>query len=256
MGDLVGENIFEKFGNEFPLLIKFIDANEALSIQVHPDDTLAQKRHNSFGKNEMWYIIQADEGAELISGFKGAMNKESYLKALSENKIKEILNFESAIKGDVFDIPAGRIHAIGSGILLAEIQQTSDITYRIYDWDRKDEKGNSRELHTEQALDAIDFTKVDKYKTIYNCEKNQISPIISNQFFTTNILKFDQPILKETLDFDSFIIYICNEGCFEVKSNDGITLVNKGETILIPAEMKSFELIPKEYSEVLEVYIS
>ncbi|NVO03936.1 MAG: class I mannose-6-phosphate isomerase [Bacteroidetes bacterium] len=256
MGDLVGETVFEKFGNDFPLLIKFIDANEALSIQVHPNDELALKRHDGFGKNEMWYIIQAEKDAELISGFKNEMDQESYLKALNENRIKEVLNFEKANQGDVFDIPAGRVHAIGSGILLAEIQQTSDITYRIYDWDRKDDKGNTRELHTDLALQAIDFEKINNYKTIYNAEENQISPIISNQYFTTNIIKFDQPILKETLEFDSFIIYICNKGSFEVKSSEGSVTISTGETVLIPAEMKNFELIPKGKTEVLEVYIS
>ena len=256
MADLVGESVFEKFGNEFPLLIKFIDAKDALSIQVHPNDILAEKRHGSFGKNEMWYILQADKGAELISGFKSKMNKESYLAAFNQNKIKEILNFEKVSKGDVFDIPAGRVHAIGGGILLAEIQQTSDITYRIYDWDRKDEKGISRELHTEQAIDAIDFSEIHNYKTQYNCKQNQISSIISNEYFTTNILKFDQSISKETLELDSFIIYICNEGKFDIKSSEGNTTVLKGETVLIPAEMNIFDLIPAENSEVLEVYIS
>ena len=156
--NLVGENVYNKFGNNFPLLIKFIDAKEALSIQVHPNDTLAKERHNSFGKTEMWYVMQAEAEGNLIVGFNKNTSKEEYIKHLEEKKLLEILNQEKVQQGDVYFIPTGRIHAIGAGVLLAEIQQTSDITYRVYDWGRLDDKGNSRELHTELALDAIDYT--------------------------------------------------------------------------------------------------
>jgi len=157
MGDLVGDKIYSLFGIEFPLLIKFIDANDILSVQVHPDDELARVRHDAYGKTEMWYIIDAEENAELIAGFNRDLNRETYIRHLQGKTLKEILNFEKVRKGDVFFTPAGRVHAVGAGILLAEIQQTSDITYRIYDWERVDDKGNPRELHTELALDALDF---------------------------------------------------------------------------------------------------
>ena len=161
MGDLVGEEVYEKYGNEFPVLIKFIDANDFLSIQVHPDDNLAKKRHAGNGKTEMWYIVEASPEAELISGFSKKVDKETYLEHLQNKTLKEILNFERVKAGDVFYMPAGRVHAIGPGILLAEIQQTSDITYRIYDWDRLGVDGSLRELHTDLALDAIDFENRD-----------------------------------------------------------------------------------------------
>jgi len=156
MGDLAGDEVYEHFGNEFPLLIKFIDANDDLSIQVHPNDEMAAERHNSYGKTEMWYVLQADKGSKLQSGFNQQVDQEKYLEKLEKTELTDILNFEEVTAGDVFFIPAGRVHAIGRGILLAEIQQTSDITYRIYDYDRRDDKGNPRELHTDLALDAID----------------------------------------------------------------------------------------------------
>lgn len=158
MGDLVGDHVYENFGIEFPLLIKFIDANDVLSIQVHPDDVLSKERHNAFGKTEMWYVIEADKGSELIVGFNQKVDKDTYIKKLEEGRLEEILNNEPVAKGSCFFIPAGRVHAIGKGILLAEIQQTSDVTYRIYDFNRTDDKGTPRELHTELAVDAIDYS--------------------------------------------------------------------------------------------------
>src|SRR6056297_3527835 len=146
---ILGEKIYKEFDTDFPLLIKFIDANTELSVQLHPNDELAQQRHNSFGKTEMWYIMQADEGAKINIGFKESVSKEDYISRLEEGKIVELLNFEEVKKGDSFFINTGKVHAIGAGVLLAEIQQTSDVTYRIYDWDRTDDDGNSRELHTD-----------------------------------------------------------------------------------------------------------
>lgn len=256
MGDLVGDRIFDQFGNEFPLLIKFIDANDTLSIQVHPDDELAMQRHNSNGKTEMWYIISTEKGAELISGFNHEMDKNHYLHHLKNNEIPKILNHEKVKSGDVFFIPAGRVHAIGSGIVLAEIQQTSDITYRIYDWNRKDEAGNSRELHTEEALDAIDFKVYDNYKTEYQSIKNLNSPIVSNKYFETNILEFDQQIEMNYNLLDSFVIYMCLEGKFEIEyyESEKIT-IEKGETVLIPAVIEYLTLHPITESKLLEIYI-
>lgn len=256
MGDLVGDRVYDKFGNQFPLLIKFIDANTPLSVQVHPDDTLAEKRNVGFGKSEMWYIIDAKKDAELISGFNHEMDKAHYLSHLEKNDITNILNFEKVKAGDVFYIPAGRVHAIGEGIVLAEIQQTSDTTYRIFDWNRKDENGNSRELHTEQALDALDFKVYDKYKTEYEVLKNSTSTILSTEFFETNIIEFDQAILKEYHKLDSFVIYMCIDGEFEIEyyESEKIT-IKKGETVLIPAVIEHLRLNPVVPSKVLEIYI-
>lgn len=256
MGDLIGDHVYDKFGLEFPLLIKFIDANDVLSIQVHPDDELAQKRHNSYGKTEMWYIIDSKEGAELISGFNQEMDKTNYLNHLKKNELPNILNAEKIKKGDVFYIPAGRVHAIGAGIVLAEIQQTSDITYRIFDWNRKDDKGNYRELHTEQALDAIDYKMYDNYKTEYKSEKNATSKIIGSKYFETNILDFDQSIEKDYHKLDSFVIYMCIDGEFEIEYYETKKItIRKGETVLIPAVIEHLRLNPLVQSKLLEVYI-
>jgi mannose-6-phosphate isomerase len=256
MGDLVGDRVFEQFGLEFPLLIKFIDANDVLSIQVHPDDKLALQRHNSNGKTELWYIVSAEKNAELISGFNHEMDKDHYLQHLTKNEISEILNHEKVKTGDIFFIPAGRVHAIGAGIVLAEIQQSSDVTYRIYDWNRKDDKGNYRELHTEEALDAIDFKVYDDYKTKYNSIKNQTSKILTNKYFETSILEFDQDIEKNYIFLDSFVIYMCLEGKFEIEYYESEKIVvEKGETVLIPAVIEHLILKPIVQSKLLEVYI-
>jgi len=203
-GELVGEKIYKNFGNNFPLLIKFIDAKEALSIQLHPNDALAKKRHNSFGKTEMWYVMQADENANLIVGLKEDCTQETYLKYLSENNISDLLNIDVVKPGDVYFIPTGRIHAIGAGVLLAEIQQTSDITYRIYDWDRKDNTGKGRELHTDLALDAIDFKAQESYKTVYKSEPNKINEVVKCPYFTTNTINLNGEIAIDNTQKDSF----------------------------------------------------
>ncbi|NQU81280.1 MAG: class I mannose-6-phosphate isomerase [Bacteroidetes bacterium] len=255
MGDLVGDKVFEKFGIEFPLLIKFIDAYEALSIQVHPDDELARKRHNAFGKTEMWYIIQADKNSEIVTGFKQEINKEQYQKYFREGKLTQILNIENAEAGEVFFIPAGRVHATGKGILFAEIQQTSDITYRIYDWDRKDRNGNSRELHTELALDAIDFSTYNNYKTPYKKTKNQSVSILECKYFHTNILDLNQPIEKDYYLIDSFIIIMCLKGGLLLHYKNDKELVNPGETVLIPASLDNVIFEPLGESKILEVFI-
>lgn len=255
MGDIVGEAVYERFGIEFPLLIKFIDAADDLSIQVHPDDELAMKRHDSYGKTEMWVVMQAEKGAKLISGFSKKITKEEYLKNLEEKTLKNILNSEEVKSGDVFFIPAGRVHAIGSGILLAEIQQTSDVTYRIYDWDRTDASGKSRELHTELAIDAIDYNHYPQYKTVYEEKLNQTVNVADCPYFTTNIIKLDSPVIKDYNFIDSFVIYICTKGKIEVQSENSNEIVKAGETILIPAVLKEMKIIPLEESEILEVYI-
>jgi len=256
MGDLVGDHIFDNFGIEFPLLIKFIDANDNLSIQVHPDDELSKKRHNAFGKTEMWYVIQADPDSKLQSGFNQQVNQEEYLEKLEKNELTDILNFEEVAAGDVYFIPAGRVHAIGKGILLAEIQQTSDITYRIYDYDRRDDEGNPRELHTELALDAIDFTLFPEYKSSYESKLNESVELAKCKYFTTNVLELNKAIEKDYNQLDSFVIYICLEGELQIETESGSETVQKGETILIPAAIESVQLNPTTASvKLLEVYI-
>ncbi len=256
MGDLVGDEIYKKFGDEFPLLIKFIDAQQDLSIQVHPNDELSKKRHNAYGKTEMWYIIDADENALINSGFNGEVTKEEYLKHAENGTLTELLHYDKVKPGDVFFIPAGRVHAIGKGILVAEIQQTSDVTYRIFDYNRKDDKGNLRELHTELAIDAIDFSYLDEYKTKYSVERNKSSEIVSCNYFTTNILEFDTRIEKDYFQLDSFVIYICLEGDFEIEYDEKTVTISKGETVLIPASLDAYQLKPLSGKvKTLEVYI-
>ena len=255
MGDLVGEKIFLKFGNEFPILVKFIDANDWLSIQVHPDDELAAKRNEGMGKTEMWYIMQADEGAELISGFNKTVSKEEYLKHLENKTLKSILNFEKVKSGDVFYIPAGRVHALGPGILLAEIQQTSDTTYRIYDWDRIDAAGFTRELHTELAVDAIDYNFYKDYKTKYEDKKNETVKLVESPYFITNMIHLDRAIKKDYSELDSFVIHLCMEGGFKLKFDDETVEVKKGEALLLPAIFEEVEIYPKNETKILEVYM-
>ncbi|MBE9466833.1 MAG: class I mannose-6-phosphate isomerase [Bacteroidetes bacterium] len=257
MGDIVGDAVYEKFGNEFPLLIKFIDANDNLSVQVHPNDELAKERHSANGKTEMWYIINAEKGAQLISGFNNGIDKNIYLKNLKNNTLTDILNFEDVSNNDVFFIPAGRVHATGKGILLAEIQQTSDVTYRIFDWNRKDSNGKSRELHTDLAIDALDFSHHNDYKTEYTKKNNESSKLIDCQYFTTNILEFDKELEKDYNLIDSFVIYMCIEGSYSIKYNENDEInISKGETVLLPAVIENVSLIPCEKTKILEVYLS
>jgi mannose-6-phosphate isomerase len=253
--ELLGVKNYERFGNEFPLLIKFIDANEDLSIQVHPDDELAKKRHNSFGKTEMWYVIQADEGAGLISGFKQEVDEAQYLEKFNLGKLSDILNKEEAKANDVFFLPAGRVHTIGKGLLIAEIQQTSDITYRIYDFDRVDDKGNKRELHVEEALAAIDYQFYDDYKTKYTPQKNEVVELVTCQYFTTNVLDFTKNITKDYTYLDSFVIHVCLEGSYILKYGIEELPVNMGDCILIPATTQKVELVTNSGFKILESYI-
>lgn len=252
-GDLIGDKNYERFGNNFPLLIKFIDAKQDLSIQLHPDDDLAKERHNSFGKTEMWYVMQADENANLIVGFNQEIDGKTYLRHLEEKTLTEILNFDKVKVGDTYFIGAGRVHAIGAGVLLAEIQQTSDVTYRVYDWDRVDEEGNERELHNDIAIDAFKFDLKDDFRINYNKEKNASNKMVSCPFFTTNFIELDSNLEKENI-YDSFLIYMCVDGEVEVVTEDTKEVISKGETILLPAVVKDFTLNSKN-AKLLEVYV-
>jgi len=256
MGDLVGDKVYDAFGLSFPLLFKLIDANENLSIQVHPGDEVAAERHNSFGKTEMWVVLQADENAELIIGFTNDCSKEEYLEALDTDKVEDLLQHVPIKSGDVFFIPAGLVHAIGKGAVIAEIQQSSDITYRIYDFKRVDDNGNERELHTEQALDVIDFTASKNPKTTYKPVLNEITPLVSCEYFTTNMIQFDQPLTRNYGTIDSFVAYMCLEGSFIVESNTDKVIVNKGDTVLVPACLNEVGIIPDGLTTILEVYIA
>lgn len=255
MDELVGEKVYERYANEFPILVKFIDANDWLSIQVHPDDALAARRNIGSGKTEMWYILDADRGAELITGFNRKMDSAAYLEFLAQKRLKEALNFEKVQKGDVFFIPSGRVHALGPGILLAEIQQTSDTTYRIYDWDRVDGEGKSRELHTDLALEAINFNPVDSYRTNYEHVANKPATLVDCPFFTTNLLEIDRETLKDYSALDSFVIYICVEGKAEIWAGENRVSLTTGEVILLPAMLEEITLRPDPHIKILEVYI-
>ena len=257
MGDLVGDRIYERFGLEFPILIKFIDALDDLSIQVHPDDQMAAERHGSNGKTEMWYVMESGADSGLIVGFNQKMNRKKYVQALNDKKLKEIMNFEKVAPGDVFFIPAGLVHAIGKNILLAEIQQTSDVTYRIYDWDRVDASGKSRELHTELAVDAIDYSQRDEYKTRYQKSAQGTSELVKCPYFTTNLVCVGQPMGKDFHKLDSFVIYICIAGACSIRwGTTGSLNIRRGDTVLVPAELDEIRLIPSEPTDLLEVYIS
>ena len=253
MGDLVGDKIYEKFGIEFPLLIKYIDARDNLSIQVHPDDATAKARHNAYGKTEMWRSEERRVGKEC---FNKDTDKSEYLTALHNHTLPVLLNTEKVEKGDCFFIPAGTVHAICKGCYIAEIQQTSDITYRIYDYDRRDKNGNPRELHTELATDVINFCEQKQHSIHYHQHENHTEELVSCNYFTTNYLKFDKEVEKDYIELDSFVIYMCLEGNFTlVYDVDKTVKVNKGETILVPAILKNLFLIPETEAEILEIYI-
>ena len=255
MDELVGERVYDKSGNEFPILVKFIDANDWLSVQVHPDDALAASRGIGNGKTEMWYILDAEPEAELISGFNRDMDASKYLEYLKQNRLKEILNVEKVQKGDAFFIPSGRVHALGPGILLAEIQQTSDTTYRIYDWDRMGTDGKPRELHNELAVDAIDFGHTDSYRTRYTHSPNQPVNLALCPFFTVNLLELGCPTEKDYSSLDSFIIYICVEGKAEITAGESRVTLTTGEVLLLPAVIDEILLHPDPNIRILEVYV-
>ena len=252
--DFVGKTVYEKFGEEFPLLIKFIDAKTPLSIQVHPSNEVAKMSHGSFGKNEMWYVMQADKDAELIVGFDKKIDMDSYKTHLENNTILDVMHHETVQNGDTFYIPTGRVHAIGAGVLLAEIQQTSDVTYRIYDYDRVDSKtGTKRQLHNELAIHVIDYEVHDTYKTDYSIEKNVSNTLVHSPYFRTNILDINSTVKKDYSVIDSFIIYMCVEGTVNVISEGETYTINNGETLLLPASLKNITL-QSENAKVLEVY--
>ena len=255
MGDLTGDAVYEKFGNEFPLLIKFIEAKQDLSVQVHPNDTLALERHNAYGKTEMWYVLDCEPGSKIISGFKRPITRDEYSDNLSAGKIEEILNYEIAAPGDVFFTPSGRVHAIGAGNTIIEIQQTSDVTYRIFDWNRVGLDGKPREMHNDLAIDAIDYNQAGDVKKSTAPVRNITETISDCKYFTVNLLWFDEPIEKDYNHLDSFIIYICMEGDFSISWEDNKEHAVAGECVLLPASIREIMLIPSPQARILEVFI-
>jgi mannose-6-phosphate isomerase len=253
--DITGESVYEKFGNKFPLLFKFIEAGEDLSIQVHPGDRMAKEKHNDFGKTEMWYILESESYAKIYTGFREGVTREMYLKALVDGSLPGLLNVEDAEEGDTFFTPAGRIHAIGKGTVLVEIQQTSDLTYRISDWNRESDPAIKRVLHLDLALEAMDFSAAGKIKIHREPGLNRTENLVTCEFFTTNLLHFNEEVEKDYGGLDSFVVYICIEGEFRISWNGQTEKAQKGETVLLPAEIKNVTLIPSGSARLLEIYI-
>lgn len=255
MGNLIGDKVYEKYGLTFPLLIKSLDCHDVLSVQVHPDDELAAERHNSYGKTEMWYIVDAEPGAFIYIGFnRKDITREEYIAAINEGRLPELLNKVEVKPGDTFFIPAGTIHALGKGVVVLEIQQTSDVTYRVYDWERVDDNGNPRELHTALAVDAIDFAS-DKDKCImhYEPKKNVSTQMVKCDYFTTNIVELEGSTERELESIDSFVLYICAEGEADVCMGDSKEHLEPFDLVMIPAEADSVKLCGN--AKLLEVYI-
>ena len=249
---LLGKKNSERFGDEFPLLVKFIDARQDLSIQVHPDDKLAWERHRSKGKTEMWYVVAADEGAHLRSGFAKEVTPAQYEASVADDTITGLLADYAVRPGNVFFLPAGRVHSIGAGSFIAEIQQTSDITYRIYDFNRRDAQGNKRELHTDQAKDAIDYTVLPDYRTRYEAAQNRPVELVACPYFTTTLYDLTEPQQIDLTATDSFVVVICMEGRGTVTDSAGTTLaVHQGETLLVPASTDGLTFTPEKGMKLL-----
>lgn len=252
--ELLGKSVLKRFGTEFPILIKFIDAKQDLSIQLHPNDALAKERHDSFGKTEMWYIMDADPDAQLIVGFNKEVEKEEYVKSIESGTLTDLMNYEEVTEGDTFFINTGKIHAIGAGVLLAEIQQTSDITYRVFDFNRKDKEGNLRELHTELAIDAIDYEMKDDFKVNYPHETDTVNTMVDCPYFKTNFLELTQPLHQDLSKRDSFTIYMCVGGEADITNDWGTANIKKGQTILVSASSTYVDVDTKG-AKLLEVSI-
>ena len=255
MGELVGEQNFERYGLEFPLLIKYLDCNDRLSVQVHPNDELAEERHQSFGKTEAWYIAECKEGAAIYLGFKDLnITREEYIAAVAESRLESMLNRVEVKKGDVFFIPAGTVHALGAGIEVVEVQQTSDVTYRIYDWDRVDSEGKGREFHTALAVDAIDFeADAELLHKKYDVAKGGEAKVIESPYFTMTIHDVDGSKELDRSMLDSFVVYICLEGSVRISADGAEESLDAGELVLVPAECSEVAFVGE--ARLMEVYI-
>ena len=256
MGELVGEENFERYGLEFPLLIKYLDCNDKLSVQVHPDDALAEERHNSFGKTEAWYVVDCKPGAAIYLGFKDLnLTREEYIAAVSESRLEELLNKVEVKPGDTFFIPAGTVHALGAGLEVVEVQQTSDITYRIYDWDRVDAEGKSRELHTALAVDAIDFeADAELLHRKYDLQRGGEAKVIESNYFTMVLHDVAGAKTFDHSALDSFVVYIALNGSVRIIADGNAESLEEGEVILIPAETS--KILVEGDAKLMEVYIA
>lgn len=252
-GSLVGEENYQRFGDEFPLLIKFIDACQDLSIQVHPTDEIAHRQGKSRGKTEMWYTLESAPGAQLYNGLKQQITPEQYKEMVADDTITDALARYEVKEGDVFFIPAGRIHAIGAGCFVAEIQQTSDVTYRIYDFKRKDKNGNYRELHTQLASESIDYTVLDNYRTVYEPVKNEGTQVVTCPYFTTAVYDLDEPMTLDYSELDSFVILIAVKGGGQLISEGEEMSFQMGDTVLLPATTKEIKV--EGTVKFLETYV-
>lgn len=255
-GELVGRKVYERFGTEFPLLVKFIDARDDLSIQVHPNDTLAQQRHGKHGKTEMWYVVDADEGAHLKSGFSQQITPKEYELRVADNTLTNVLCDYAVQPDDLFFLPAGRVHAICAGTFVAEIQQTSDVTYRIYDYGRVGKDGKPRELHTELAKDAIDYTVLPDYRSHYAAAKNREVELVACPYFTTSLYDLDAAVEKDLSTMDSFLIVMCLAGRGTLLDDRGDeTPIRQGETLLVPAATRWMRFLPDESMKLLTSHL-
>lgn len=253
---LLGERNYRKFGDTFPLLIKFIDARQDLSVQVHPDDEMAQRLGYRFGKNEMWYVVKCDKGARLANGFSRPVDPAEFDSLLETGKIEEVLNFNSIRPGDVFFIPAGRVHAICAGAFVAEIQQTSDLTYRIYDYHRKDKDGNERELHVDLAREAINFSDTDGKAVDYKAKPDVPVNVVRSPFFSTNVLEIDTELMRDYSESDTFVILIMTEGEADMTCGEEKMSLRQGDTVLVPASASGILIEPRRKTTLLETYIN
>lgn len=254
MGDLVGDSIYDTYGLEFPILVKFIDARDVLSVQVHPADELAQERHGSRGKTEMWYVVDCEPGAYLYVGFNRPVTKEDYLRATEEGTLTDLLQRYEVKRGDTYYIPAGTVHAIGPGLLIAEIQETSDITYRISDWGRTDREGKPRQLHTTEATEAIDFEGGKEYFRTAAAAPGTVGELLSTPYFTTSLINVAGEIRRDYSSLDSFVAYICTSGKLDIFTDGGNEGIEALQSLLLPAEID--EAVIKGEGTLLEVYIS
>lgn len=242
-GKLVGEDNYQRFGNEFPLLIKFIDARQDLSIQVHPTDEIAKMQGKERGKTEMWYLMDSDKDATLLCGLKKKISPEEYAQMVENDTIVDAIDRYEVKEGDCFFLPAGRIHAIGTGCFLAEIQQTSDVTYRIYDFKRKDKDGNYRQLHTKEAAECINYNVESNYRTDYTPVKNQGVSLVQCPYFNTAVYDLDEPMTIDYSELDSFVILIGLKGNATITDNEGNTFtLQAGESVLVPATTETLKV--------------
>ena len=256
MADLVGEDIFQKFGVEFPLLIKFIDTNDYLSVQVHPDNEMAKRLHHAFGKTELWYVMAAESDSQIVSGFNRKIKPDEFKLALDSDKLPSLLKQELVRADDLVYVPARSIHALGKGITLVEIQQTSDVTYRVYDWNRTEPDGTKRQLHTDLALEAIDFEAEPTLTERTSIEENVPQELKQTPFFSVNRLYLTKKVERDFFELDTFRIYICLEGAAGIRSaNADEVLISKGELVLVPAIITSVVIAPQGETKLLEVFI-